>query len=645
MTVKTPLLEVAGLVTAFHTEAGPLRAVKGVDLAIAKGETLALVGESGSGKSVTSLSIMRLIPERAGGIVAGSVTFSGAGGVRDLEMLDQDAMRHIRGREIAMIFQEPMTSLNPSYKIGTQIAVAGAAVLATMRAAPAFTQSQGGTLRVGLSYEIDTMNVYSTGYLGDAQATIVEGLLTPNDKADYVPVLALEVPTVDNGGIVVSDDGATMTVTYKLRPDVTWHDGAPFTSAEVKFTWEAVMNPDFIAESKDGTANIDSIDTPDDLTVVCNYNKVTPDFKSTLFTFGIMPKHLLDGVDLNTSDYNEIPIGTGPFMADEFERGQYVSAKCNPNYWGRADNGDQLPYLDQIIFFMLPDTDTMITQLRSGEIDMIVRTPYHQAEQIAAMDGLEIVKGPLLSWQHVDFNFRNPLLADRAVRLAFAQAIDRATLIKAQGGYPEAIKSIVVPVFALYDDATPTYDLDPEKAAQVLEDAGYVMGSDGVRAKDGQRLSFNFVVSAGLSDDENVQQIIMAQMKPIGIELIPDNQAGVAYREARYNGNYDLFYGRWITSADPVYSVFYGTGGANNGQDYSNPELDAVFDTLEHSLNDAVRQEASSTMQRIIAEDLPTITLTTNVAVIAKVAKLKNFVPNPTNMANFIHTSEWYFEG
>ncbi|MBI1415645.1 MAG: ATP-binding cassette domain-containing protein [Limimaricola sp.] len=121
----TALLDIAGLVTEFRTENGPLTAVKGVDLSIAKGETVALVGESGSGKSVTSLSVMRLIPERVGRIAAGQIMFTGADGTRrDLAQLDQDEMSRIRGRDIAMIFQEPMTSLNPSYRIGAQVAEA-----------------------------------------------------------------------------------------------------------------------------------------------------------------------------------------------------------------------------------------------------------------------------------------------------------------------------------------------------------------------------------------------------------------------------------------------------------------------------------------------------------------------------------------
>ncbi|PYE82480.1 ABC transporter substrate-binding protein [Pseudoroseicyclus aestuarii] len=521
--------------------------------------------------------------------------------------------------------------------------VAGAA-LTVLSTGWAAAQQSGGTLDVGLTYEIDTMNVYSTGYLGDAQATIVEGLLAPDKDANYVPVLATEVPTLDNGGIELSEDGETMTITYHLREGVTWHDGEPFTSADVAFTWEAVKDPAFIAESKSGTETIDSIETPDDHTVIVHYNTVAPDFASTLFTFGVMPKHVLEGVDLNTAEYNELPIGTGPFMATEFERGQYVVAERNPDYWRTAEDGTQLPYLDRIVFHIVPDSNTVMTQLRSGELDLVVKTPYNQAAQIEAMDGLELVVGPLLSWQHLDFNFRNAMLDDLAVRQAVAHAIDREVLIRAQGGFPEAIKSIVVPVFSMYDDTTPELAYDVDMANQLLDEAGYEMGDDGIRTKDGERMSFEFVVTAGNADDENIQQILMAQLKEIGIELVPDNRAGVAYREARYSGDYDMIYGRWITSADPVYSVFYGTGGANNGQDYSDPALDEVLATLESSLDPEIRQEASSTMQHMIAEDLPSIPLTTNVALITKTTALKNFVPNPTNMTNFVNTADWYLE-
>lgn len=525
-----------------------------------------------------------------------------------------------------------------------QAMLASTAAATVMHAIPAWAQQKGGTLTVGLTYEIDTMNVYSTGFLGDAQAAVVEGLLAPDKDAKYVPVLATEVPTIANGGIVVAADGKTMKVSYKLRPGVTWHDGKPFTSADVKYTWEAVKDEKFIAESKDGSSEVESIDTPDDLTVVVNYNTILPTFASTLFTFGIFPKHALEGTDLNTSSYNQTPIGTGPFKVKEFVTGQYVALERYDGYWKKAENGDALPYLDGIVFKMIPDTNTLVTQLKSGEVDLVVQTPYNQAQQLTGVDRIELITGPLLSWQHLDFNFKNPTLADLAVRKAIAQAIDRTVLSKAQGGYPKPIKSPVVPVFEFYDDSTPVLDFDVAAANTTLDDAGYALGSDGIRAKDGNKLSYKFMVQAGRADDELVQQVIITELKAIGIEAVANNQSGVAYREARYKGGYDLIYGRWITSADPVYSVFWGTGGANNGQSYSNPDLDAALKAFENTLDPAARKTAATEFQKIIATDLPTIPLTTNVALIAKLKTLKNFVPNPTNMTNFVDTAAWYIE-
>ena len=126
---------------------------------------------------------------------------------------------------------------------------------------------------------------------------------------------------------------------------------------------------------------------------------------------------------------------------------------------------------------------------------------------------------------------------------------------------------------------------------------------------------------------------------------LPPTTRLAAYREARYKGNYDLLYGRWITSADPVYSIFWGTGGPNNGQGYSNPALDAALKTFESTLDPATRKSSAAEFQKIIAEDIPTIPLTSNTAAIAKPKALKNFKPNPTNMTNFVDTAAWYMEG
>jgi len=503
---------------------------------------------------------------------------------------------------------------------------------------------RGGTLTVALPYDQDTLNPYASGFLGDVAACVIEGLIAPDENTNYVPVLASEVPTVENGLIKVAPDGKTMTITYKLRPGIKWHDGAPLTSSDVRFTWEAVKDPKFIGEAKDGTQDIDSIDTPDELTAVVNYHTVTPTFPSTLFSVGILPEHILKGKPLNTDPWNDKPIGTGPFMVTEFKRGQYIIVDRNPNYWRKDAEGGALPYLDRIIFNPMPDQTAMVTKLKAGELQFAYTVPYPQAPQIAAMPGMEIVQNKILSWQYLTFNFRNPILQDIAVRQAVAHAINKTSISRALGGYPYPVKSVVVPNFAYYDQETPDHPYDPAKAKAILDAAGYVPGSDGVRAKGAAKLSFRIVVQAGLTADEIAEQVIIANLKAIGIEAITDNKAGVALREARYKGGYDFLYARWITSASPNYSVFYGSKGPNNGMGYSNPELDDVLFKVEHTMGTAERKVLFKQMQQIIGTDLPCVPTTSNVNLIAVTKKLKNFVANPTNRTDFINTSLWYLE-
>jgi peptide/nickel transport system substrate-binding protein len=525
----------------------------------------------------------------------------------------------------------------------TILALAAAALAA---AATAHAQTRGGTLTVGLPYDIDTLNVYATGYLGDVEAAVVEGLVAPDEHARYVPVLATEVPSLDNGGIELIDGGKAMRVTYHLRPGVTWQDGAPFTAADVKFTWEAIKNPEFLAESKDGSEEIAGIETPDDLTAVVTYKTISPAFASTLFTFGILPRHLLAGKDLNHDPYNDRPLGTGPFMVSEFRRGQYVVLDRNPHYWGRDEAGTALPYLDRIVFKIIPDSNTMGTLLRAGEVMLAPRIPYMLAKQLQGVRGLELVKGPSLGWQHLDFSLKTaPALRDPVVRRAVAQAINRATLIRAAGGFPEPIRSPVLPVLDKLYDPSPdgsVPDFDPAAANRALDAAGYVRGADGFRSRDGVPLAFDITAQSGAVDDEIAEQIIIAQLKAIGIRIAVDNKTGIAFRQARYKGTYDLLYGRWVTAADPIYSTFYGSRGPNNGQGYADAGLDAALGRMESLIDPAARQAASADFQRILARDLPTIPLVTNVSVAAKTQRLRNFVTNPTNMTDFVATARWY---
>ena len=509
----------------------------------------------------------------------------------------------------------------------------------------AATPVRGGTLTAGLPYDKDTLNPYATGFLGDVEATVFEGLLAPNEKLEFVPVLAAEVPSTANGGIVVAPGGKTMTITYKLPPGVLWADGEPFTSADVRFTWEAVKDPGFIGESKDGTQDIAGIDTPDPLTAVVRYNTVTPNFAATLFSVGIFPEHVLKGKSLNTDPWWNAPFGTGPFVVKEFHRGDYVLAERNPRYWRRDASGAQLPYLDRIIFKMMPDQNVLVTQLKAGEVKAAYTVPYSAAPDIKRMPDMDLIANPILSWQYVAFNFKGPAsLRDVRVRTAVAHAINKSTVSRALGGFPIPLRSVVLPSLWYYDKDGPDHPFDPARAKALLDEAGYAPGPDGVRAKGGERLSYRFVCQAGLSADETAQQVIIANLKAVGIEAQADNKTGVAFREARYKGGYDLLYARWLTPSTVNYSVFYASKGPNNGMGYSNAELDDVLATVEHTLDMDQRRELFRRFQQIMGTDLPVVPVTSNVNLVAVSKKLANFVANPTNRTDFIDTSSWFLQ-
>lgn len=505
-------------------------------------------------------------------------------------------------------------------------------------------QVRGGTLTVALNYDLDTLDPYASGFLTDVQATVLAGLVAPDHNAQYVPVLATEVPTLDNGGIVVAADGQSMVVTYHLRDGVKWADGAPFTSADVKFTWEAIKDPNYLGPEKDGTEEIDSIETPDDLTVVIHYNKVYPGFKASLFTYGVLPKHALEGKDLNKDPFWDAPFGTGPFMVTEFKRGQHVIVERNPYYFETDANGVQLPYLDRIVFQIIPNSNTQTTQLRSGEVGFAYNVPNTALPTLQNVATLNVIMAKTLAFRHLTFNLANELLNDLAVRQAFAHAIDRTALNRALGDYMLPIDTFVVSTFPFAATDVPTYAYDPELAKKILADAGFKPGRDGVLERDGKRLSFSFMTQAGRAEYETAQQVIMAQLKAVGVELTPDNKAGAALSEARRNGGFDVWYSGWITPADPIdsYVSFYATGGFNNGGAYSNPATDEALYAAAGSLDPAVVAENMHTAQVLVATDIPMIPLFETPSIIVTTSKLEGFESNPTNQSNFRLPAGWW---
>src|SRR5262245_49122724 len=250
-------------------------------------------------------------------------------------------------------------------------------------------------LIVGYDREPDTLNRFSTHILEDIQTCVVEGLTTTDENMKVIPLLASEVPTIENGGVKLRPDGG-MDVIWKLRPNVTWHDGKPLTSADVKFTVDAINGPNYNPESTDGFDRISSVDTPDPLTAVVHYKEIYAPY-DIQFIRGMLPRHVLEGRDIDRAqDYNRSPLGTGPYRVAEWKAGEYILLERVPHYW----RGDEYPHIRRLMFKFIANTNTRINQLKSGEVHIVAQVPWDKYREVSPLTSLVVHKTAGNAYEH-----------------------------------------------------------------------------------------------------------------------------------------------------------------------------------------------------------------------------------------------------
>src|SRR5438876_2527533 len=284
-----------------------------------------------------------------------------------------------------------------SAKASRYLIVAALALSACRR--PAAVAPSNDLLIVGYDREPDTLNRFSTHILEDIQTCVVEGLTTTDERMNLVPLLAVDVPTLENGGVKMRGDGG-MDVIWKLRPNVKWHDGVPFTSEDVRFTVEAINSPTYHPESADGFDRISSVETPDALTAVLHYKEVYAPY-AMQFIRGTLPRHVLQGRDIDRAqDYNRSPLGTGPYRVAAWRSGEYILLERVPHYW----RGDEYPRIRRVMFKFVPNTNTRINQLKSGEVHVVALIPWDKYREITDLKSLVVTKTSGNAYEHVTLN-------------------------------------------------------------------------------------------------------------------------------------------------------------------------------------------------------------------------------------------------
>jgi peptide/nickel transport system substrate-binding protein len=337
----------------------------------------------------------------------------------------------------------------------------------------------------------------------------------PHERPE--PELITEIPSKANGGI--SRDGRT--ITWHLRRGVRWSDGAPFDARDVIFSTRAILNSaNDEAQGSEGWNQITSIDAPDSYTVVYHLAHAYGALIGLAFVpVGggpcLLPAHLLAHLaNINTAPYNGQPVGIGPFRVVKWKRGDAVEMEANPFYWrGR-------PKIDRVTYKILPSRDTLVAQMRTGEVDLWPRVPPSYQAQLAAVPGLRVERRSSLRTTHLDFMLRPGSIADKAVRQAVRITIDRRRLrATIEHGRGLLTDRIVWPPSPVLRDDPRLIEADPAKARALLAADGWRPGPDGIRVRAGRRLSLFMPYQSGSPELDSFVEVMRAELRGVGIEL------------------------------------------------------------------------------------------------------------------------------
>jgi peptide/nickel transport system substrate-binding protein len=471
-----------------------------------------------------------------------------------------------------------------------------------------------------------------------ADGLIFDLLVTHDAQQHQVPDLASEVPTVANGGI--SKDG--LTITYRLRHGVTWHDGAPFTSKDVKFSWQAVMNPANNAVSRRGYDEVTSVDTPDDYTAVFHMKRLFAPAVDTIFgesdlPYRILPAHLLAKYpNINQVPFNAAPVGTGSFKFARWERGDRIVLTANQAYFRGA------PKLRELTLKIILDDNTAEAQVRSHEVDLAMEIPATLYRDLAGAPGVtrQLVTAPLYS--SIDFNTSRPPLDDVRVRRALVMAMDRAGITRddTYGTGRQAVADLS-PYYWAFDPTLKPLPYDPNAAGALLDAAGWRMGPDNLRVRNGQRLSVQLVYGQGNSIARTVVAQVQQMLRKIGVEMQAKSyDFATLYAAAESGGilnggKFDLAMYSWVSGADPDNSSQWTCGAippaGNNVTRFCTPQMEAAQRQALSTFDQSARTKAYHAVESLLVSDAPASFLYYRSFVYARVPELQNFTPNGTS--------------
>jgi peptide/nickel transport system substrate-binding protein len=450
-----------------------------------------------------------------------------------------------------------------------------------------------------------------------------------------VPELATVVPTRANGGI--SADGKT--ITYHLRRDATWSDGVPFTADDVLFSIKTILNPATNEVSRDGWDLITRIDEPDKYTVALHLRKPYSPYAVTFFASAganpcVLPKHLLASLpNINHATYNELPVGIGPFKYVRWKRGDSVEMVANPLYFRGK------PKLERIIFRIIPDANTVLTQMTTHELDLWTPIRANFYGRVKSIPGVVAITQPAFQYEHLDFNISHPAVADPIVRQAVRLAMDREQIRREVRHGLGTISDNVFGSNHVAYHPIPLTPFDLARANALLDADGWLRGADGIRAKNGVRLALDLATSAGNPDYDAEIELLRPNWKKIGVDITVRHylpsllfalqpEGGILF-----GGKFDIAIFAWSLDSQGSLYALYGCAqvppAGENDPRWCDPRADAAMHAFIEEYDEKKRNPYDYIVTDEIARQVPIVVLDIRDNIYAYNSDLKGWHPNP----------------
>ena len=417
---------------------------------------------------------------------------------------------------------------------------------------------------------------------GEINILLFNGLTAHDGNNQVIPSLAKEWTYDEN----------TYTYTFYLEEGVQWPDGVLFTAKDVKFTIEAIMDPENGSENAANYEDVKKIEIIDDYTIAFQLSSPNVAFLDYM-TMSILPSHLLEGENMQESDFFRHPIGTGPYRLENWDEGQAITLVKNEQYF----KGE--PNIDRIIFKIVTDDNAKALQVQSGELDLALLTP-KDAERFENNDQFVVYRMKTSDYRGILFNFWNDYWQEnKDIIPAICYGIDRQaildTVVLGHGivAYGPLQRNIY------NDEAVEPYTYNPEKAKQILEDAGCQMGANGYYERDGKEIGFVINVGAGDQVRLDMAQAAAQQLREIGINCTVEVPSQVDWGGQMA---YLIGWGSPFDADDHTYKVF-GTNKGANYSGYSNTKVDQYLLEARQSDDPEVRKMAYQHFQEALAQD------------------------------------------